>query len=160
MDFYYVTIQSSGYNISWNPSPLFQSIGTSEVKGCYIPPYQGLPIRRRMFVNVNVERRLYSGEGCRACTGRLPVQRTVHVDGVRRCLWTAATNGPIVHPPDDVWLRRSTVELYWQWKIDEFEEKRVPVPHCISQILYGLTRARTQASTVRGRRRTAWATTA
>jgi hypothetical protein len=22
----------------------------------------------------------------------------VHVDGVRKCLWTAATNGPIVHP--------------------------------------------------------------
>jgi hypothetical protein len=30
------------------------------------------------------------------------VHVVVHVDGVRRCLWTAATNGPIVHLSHDV----------------------------------------------------------
>jgi len=32
----------------------------------------------------------------------------------RRRLWTAATNGPNVHPPNDIWVWRATVELYWQ----------------------------------------------
>jgi hypothetical protein len=27
----------------------------------------------------------------------------VHVDGARRRLWNSATNGPTVHPPDDIW---------------------------------------------------------
>jgi hypothetical protein len=33
------------------------------------------------------------------CTGYIVV---VHVDGVRLCLGTAATNGPIVRPPRDI----------------------------------------------------------
>jgi hypothetical protein len=33
-----------------------------------------------------------------------------HVDGTRLRLWTAATNGPIVHPPGDIWAWRKTVD--------------------------------------------------
>jgi len=36
----------------------------------------------------------------------------VHVDGLIRCLWTATTNGPIVHPPGHMWVRIATVEWY------------------------------------------------
>jgi hypothetical protein len=39
----------------------------------------------------------------------------VHVDGMRLCLWTAATSSPIVHPSHDVWVWRETVEwLTWE----------------------------------------------
>jgi hypothetical protein len=31
----------------------------------------------------------------------------IHYDGARLCLWTAATNGPIVHPAGDVWAWES-----------------------------------------------------
>jgi hypothetical protein len=34
----------------------------------------------------------------------------VHVDGVRLCLSTAATNGHIVHPPDYISVWRAMVE--------------------------------------------------
>jgi hypothetical protein len=36
----------------------------------------------------------------------------VHVDGVRRCVETAATKGPIVHPPSNIWVWTATVELW------------------------------------------------
>jgi hypothetical protein len=39
----------------------------------------------------------------------------VHVNGVRLYLWTAATNGPIVHF-HIIWVWRVTVEWYWQVK--------------------------------------------
>jgi hypothetical protein len=35
---------------------------------------------------------------------------------VRRFLWTADTNGPIVHPPGDIWAWRTMVEWYRQGK--------------------------------------------
>jgi hypothetical protein len=38
-----------------------------------------------------------------------------HVDGVRLRLWTAVTNGPIVHSPGDIWARR-TMEEFWCWQ--------------------------------------------
>jgi hypothetical protein len=46
----------------------------------------------------------------------------VHVEGVRLCLWTTATNSPIVHPPGDTWAWRTTVEWYWQGKAKNLEE--------------------------------------
>jgi hypothetical protein len=42
----------------------------------------------------------------------------VHVDGLRLRLWTVAISGPLVHPPDDIWVGRTTVEWYrWEnWR--------------------------------------------
>jgi hypothetical protein len=48
------------------------------------------------------------------------------------------------------------VEWYWQGKTEDLGDKPVPVPLCPPQIPYGLTRAWTRASAVRGRRLTAW----
>jgi hypothetical protein len=74
----------------------------------------------------------------------------IHVDGVRLCLCMAATNGPIVRPPEDAWVWRTMVEWYWNGKPEELLEKPVPVP---IQIPHGPTRA----SGVKGQRLTAWA---
>jgi hypothetical protein len=51
----------------------------------------------------------------------------------------------------------SQVEWNWQGKTEVLEEKLVPVPLCPPQIPHGLTRDRTRASAVGGRRLTAWA---
>jgi hypothetical protein len=78
-------------------------------------------------------------------------------DGVRLHLWNAVTNGHIVHPPGDIWVWRTTVEWYWQGKIEDVREKPIPVSLCPLQIPHGLNRARTRDLAVRGRRLTAWA---
>jgi hypothetical protein len=70
---------------------------------------------------------------------------------------TAATDWPIVNHPHGIWVCRVTVKWYWQGKTEELGEKPVPVPPCPSQILHGLSRARSRASAVTGRRLTAWA---
>jgi hypothetical protein len=49
------------------------------------------------------------------------------------------------------------VEWDWQGKTEVLGEKPVLVPLCPTQIPHGLTRDRTRASAVRGRRLTAWA---
>lgn len=49
----------------------------------------------------------------------------VHVDGVRGCHWTEATNGPIVYA-DDSWLWRATAECHWHGKTEELGERTVP----------------------------------
>jgi hypothetical protein len=58
----------------------------------------------------------------------------------------------ILRIPQMMWVRRATVEGYWQGITDELGQKHVPVPLCPPQITYGLIRARTRASAVRGRR--------
>jgi hypothetical protein len=50
-----------------------------------------------------------------------------YVDGVRLCLWTAATNVPAVHLPADIWVWRATVEWYWQGKAEELWANPVAV---------------------------------
>jgi hypothetical protein len=59
--------------------------------------------------------------------------------------------------PQMIWVWGATVEWYWQGKTKELEEKPVPVLLCLPQIPHELTRERTRASAVRGRRLTAWA---
>jgi hypothetical protein len=76
--------------------------------------------------------------------------------GVRLCLWTAATNGPVIHLQDDMWVWRP-VEWYRQGKTEELWDKPVPVPLCLLQIPHEINRARKWASAVRGWRLTAWA---
>jgi hypothetical protein len=49
------------------------------------------------------------------------------------------------------------VKWNWQGKTEVLGEKPVPVPLCPPQIPHGLTRDRTRASAVGGRRLTAWA---
>jgi hypothetical protein len=49
------------------------------------------------------------------------------------------------------------VEWNWQGKTEELGEKPVPVPLCPPQIPHGLSRDRTRASAVGGRRLIAWA---
>jgi hypothetical protein len=71
------------------------------------------------------------------------------------CLWTAATNGPIVNFPY-ICVCRATVERYWPKKAEELGEKRVTVPLCQPQIPYGLTRVLTRSFAARGRGVTAW----
>jgi hypothetical protein len=78
-------------------------------------------------------------------------------DGVRLCLCvTAAGNGPIVHPPDDIWIW-SSGWMILRGKTEELWEKPVPVPLCPPQIPHGLTLAQNRTSAVRSRRLTAWA---
>jgi hypothetical protein len=48
-----------------------------------------------------------------------------HVDGVRPHLWTAATNGPIVHPPGDIWTWRTVMEWYRQRKTPDSSTRAV-----------------------------------
>jgi hypothetical protein len=63
----------------------------------------------------------------------------------------------ILRIPQMIWVWRAIEECYWQGKIEELGEKPVSVPLCPSQILHGLTRARTQASAVTVQRLTTWA---
>jgi hypothetical protein len=59
--------------------------------------------------------------------------------------------------PQMIWVWRATVEWYWQGKTEELGEKPVPVPFCPQHIPHGLTRVRTRASLVTGRRLMTWA---
>jgi hypothetical protein len=82
----------------------------------------------------------------------------VHIYGVRRCIWTAANKGPIVHPPDDTpYEYGSSVEWYWQGKSEELRENSVPVPLYPPQIPNGVIGALVRPLAVIGRQLTAWA---
>jgi hypothetical protein len=80
----------------------------------------------------------------------------VHVDGVSLCVWTEATSWPVVHPQHEKWVCRATMEWYWQ-RNRRILIKHTPVPLSTPQIPRELTRVRTRASAVRGRRLIAWA---
>jgi hypothetical protein len=94
-----------------------------------------------------------SSEGFLGC---FCVVAVVHVRQARLCLWTAATKGPILHTPGDTWVWRATVEWYRAETTEKLRDKLVPEPLCLPQISHGLTRARTQAFAVTGRRLSAW----
>jgi hypothetical protein len=80
----------------------------------------------------------------------------VRVDGVRLCLWTAATNGPVVHGLDNMSMENHG-GMILTGKSEELEEKPVPVPRCSPQIPRGLTGTRSRSSTVTDRLLTTWA---
>jgi hypothetical protein len=42
-----------------------------------------------------------------------------YVDWMRLCLWTATTNGPIVHPPGDIWA--------WKTMLDVVDWGKLPI---------------------------------
>jgi hypothetical protein len=50
---------------------------------------------------------------------------TDYVNGVRPRLRTAATNGPTVHPPGDIWARRTMVEWYRQSKTPDSSTRAI-----------------------------------
>jgi hypothetical protein len=78
------------------------------------------------------------------------------------CRWSESVSE--VRPPADLLFIPQIIYEYGdlQWndiidgKTEEPRVKHAPVPLCSPQIPHGLTRARTQASAVRGQRLTAW----
>jgi hypothetical protein len=60
------------------------------------------------------------------------------VDGARLCLWTAATNGSIVHPPGDIWVWTARRMVYLQAETEELGEN-LSQNHA-GHIPHGLTR--------------------
>jgi hypothetical protein len=75
---------------------------------------------------------------------------------VRLSFWTAATNGPTVHPPGYTRVLRATVEWCWQEK-QKNSEKNLSQCNVHHKFNTKLARARTLAPAMRGRRLTAWA---
>jgi hypothetical protein len=80
-----------------------------------------------------------------------------HVDGVRLCLWTAATNGPNVHPPDVMSMDSHGGMILTGKNRRTRRKKRVPVPLCPSEISHGLTWEWNRVYAMRGWGLTTWA---
>jgi hypothetical protein len=62
----------------------------------------------------------------RAFSNNLSSNKTDHVDGVRVRLWTAASNGSIIHFPVDIWAWRTMVKWYWQGKTLDLSTTALP----------------------------------
>jgi hypothetical protein len=72
----------------------------------------------------------------------------VNMFGVKWCLWTVASNGPVVHL-QVIYENGAPVEWYQQGKTGEFSGNTVPVPLCLPHIPRGLNRAHTTASAMK-----------
>jgi hypothetical protein len=75
---------------------------------------------------------------------------------VRLSLWTASTNGPIVHTPDDIWVWITTVTWYLLRETEELGEKHDPVLLSTPNVTHGPTQTQTRASAVKSPWLTAW----
>jgi hypothetical protein len=126
-----IITQNGTYTVSWNEGicVVYFSAGVKEIKGlCYTRIVQYV-----------------AGDLSKLRKHHSPYV-VVHVDGVRLCLWAAATKRLLVHPPHDIWVcSPSAIILNEETK--KLGEKPVPVPLSPPQIPHGLTRAQTQAPT-------------
>jgi hypothetical protein len=122
---------------SFTTSALYGGEWSASRPGCALPPGKGPP------VPAGQEAELRSRSGHRGYRNNPGIEhrspdRPVHIEGTRRCLWTAATNEPIAHSRDYMWAWRTTVEWYWQGKPEELREEPVLVQLCPLQIRNGL----------------------
>jgi hypothetical protein len=79
----------------------------------------------------------------------------LQVNGMILCLWTAASNGLVDHPPD--YTYQSHAGMIMIGENPGTRRKKCPVPLCQPQTLHGMIQSRTRVSTVRGWRLTSWA---
>jgi hypothetical protein len=97
------------------------------------------------------------GRGCSSLLLMLFLFMSIEWDDVSELrLLTSLLSSPTPPLGGDVWVWRSTVELYWQGKHRRTRRKICRMPLSQPHIPRGLTRAWTWASAARGRRLNAW----